>query len=187
MPDTPDLLWIDLETTGLDPHHGLLLEIAAKITDPDLNTIETFGLVVNQQILLNDLDPWILDTHLPNGLLREVVASKVSLAEADSQLANFIEDHYGEQKPILCGSSINFERRWLELHCILTFDRLHYRSIDVSSLKELFRRWAPEFAVDSKDSSTHRAMDDIVASIQELGHYRENASKMVPLYASATL
>ena len=191
MTDDLNMLWIDLETTGLDENDGMLLEVAAVITTSELEEVTTFHRVVYQPMLvLNDLDDWIIETHGKNGLLHEVVRSEHKLADVDAELASFIirNTPSGVQLP-LCGSSINFERRWMAKHLPVAYDYIHYRSVDVSSFKEMFKRWAPEYSCEllAKVLGTHRAQDDINASIMELSYYRDKADKLLPPRSAATL
>lgn len=186
-----NLLWIDLETTGLDENEGMLLEVAAIVTTPELEEIETFHRVVYQpMIVLNDLDDWIIETHTKNGLLHEVVRSEHRLDTVDRELASFIirNKESGSKLP-LCGSSINFERRWMAKYLPVAYEYIHYRSVDVSSFKEMFKRWAPEIRTPLLVDvlSTHRAMDDIKASIMELSFYRDHADKLLPPVSAATM
>lgn len=180
MTDTADnLVWVDLETTGLDPENGVPLEIAVIVTDPDLKELEVVEAVISQNIYLNALDPWIVNTHTQNGLLAEVVSPESRESAAiDRELERLLlrSDLWpnAQWKPPLCGSSIAFERAWLKVHFPKFFARLSYRSIDVSSIKELMKRWRPEEAIDTKEKSTHRALPDIRASINELQFYRNN-------------
>lgn len=170
-----ELIWVDLETTGLDPEKHVPLELAFVITNADLEIVEERSLVFHHQIILNDLDPWVRDTHTNNGLLLEVVASKTTRDDTDRMLRNICLNRYrlGDDKPPLCGSSINFERTFLSVYFPEFYNCLSYRSVDVSSLKELMKRWRPEDAISRTSTSRHRALDDIRDSIDELRHYRE--------------
>lgn len=177
---TPNLLWVDVETTGLDPEVELLLEVAVVVTDADLNELEAKSWVIHQEIVLNALSDFALKTHTENGLLNEVVRSGHTRESVDRELGNLMRRSalwpsfcVGDERPPLCGSSINFERQWLSAYLPEFYKYIHYRSIDVSSLKELMNRWMPDEAISRRDTSKHRALDDIRDSIDELRHYRE--------------
>ena len=175
---SPNLLWVDLETTGLDPDEELLLEVAVVVTDAELNELEVMSWVIGQTIVLNDLSDFALKTHTENGLLAEVARSKRDADDLDDHLHRFMMrsdlwPNYLIDLPPLCGSSISFERRWLEFHLPKFYGHINYRSIDVSSLKELMQRWIPGQAISRRDTSKHRALDDIRDSIAELQHYRD--------------
>lgn len=175
----PNLLWVDCETTGLDPSTELLLELAVIVTDADLNELEVKSWVIGQEIVLNSLSDFALKTHTENGLLAEVVRSTKTLPSLDRELGHLMtksslwpEYTVGDNRPPLCGSSIKFERDWLSMYLPEFFGHIHYRSVDVSSLKELMKRWMPSEAISRRDTSKHRALDDIRDSIDELKHYR---------------
>ncbi|MDQ4133501.1 MAG: oligoribonuclease [Actinomycetota bacterium] len=171
------LVWMDLEMTGLDPSRHVIVEMATLITDDDLSTVgEGPDLVIHQPPeALAAMDDVVKEMHGRSGLLDAVEASTVSLAEAAQQTLDFIKSHVSEPGTVpLCGNSIDTDRRFLVAH-VPDVDRyLHYRSIDVSSIKELCRRWYPEaFAGAPKKQGAHRALDDIRESIVELSYYRD--------------
>ena len=170
------LAWMDLEMTGLDPENNVIVEIATLITDDDLNIIaEGPDLVIHQpDEELAKMDDVVVKMHAKSGLTEAIRSSTLSLADANAQTLAFLKEHIDEPGTVpLCGNSIGTDRRFLArwLPEIETF--LHYRSVDVSSIKELARRWYPNALaqVPSKQGS-HRALDDIRESITELGHYR---------------
>lgn len=180
----PNLLWVDLETTGLDPEKELLLEVAVVVTDADLNELEVKSWVIEQQIILNDLSDFALQTHTANGLLAASARSKSTVQAVQEDLERLMRRSdlwpYDAGEPPLCGSSIYFERQWLSYWMPSFYKRIHYRSIDVSSLKELMKRWMPDEAISRKDTSKHRALDDIRDSIAELDFYRQRLDWFTP-------
>jgi len=169
------LVWIDLETTGIDDRSCDILEIATIITDKDLeNAIEGPDLVIRQSnAVLRGMDPWCVDQHGASGLTEASRHSEITLATAEAETLDFVRMHCLRGKAPLCGSSIGFDRRFLMHHMPKLNDYLHYRNIDVSSLKELVRRWKPDVLEQVQKRSTHRALDDIRESIDELKLYRE--------------
>lgn len=174
----PNLVWIDLETTGLDPDYEVPLEIAVVVTDDGLNVLDQKQFVVSQRIVVNELNPEVFAMHSSNGLIADVVNPKYkySVQEIDATLGSFLKRAdmfpFGVKKPPLCGSSISFERAWLKVHFPIIHGCLDYRSIDVSSIKELQMRWDRYATYDSQQSKSHRALDDILESIEELRWYR---------------
>jgi oligoribonuclease len=168
---------MDLEMTGLDPARDVIVEIATIITDDQLEVVaEGPDLVVHQpDEALAVMDPFVVDMHTRSGLLAAVKTSTVSLADAGSATLEFIRAHVPEAKKVpLCGNSIGMDRRFLAAHLPEIEHWLHYRSIDVSSVKELVRRWYPEvLSARATKTGAHRALDDIRESIAELRYYRE--------------
>ncbi|MBB32422.1 MAG: oligoribonuclease [Acidimicrobiaceae bacterium] len=170
------LAWIDLEMTGLDPEVNVIVEIATLITDDNLQIVaEGPNLIVHaSDAELEKMDPFVLDMHTRSGLLPEIKASTINIKEAGDQTLAFLKEHIQVEKSIpLCGNSIGTDRRFLAKSLPEIEDFLHYRSIDVSSVKELAKRWFPEILVDApKKNGGHRAMEDIKASVEELRFYR---------------
>ena len=168
------LVWIDLEMSGLDPKTCQILEIATLITDADLNIVATGPeLIVHQpDSVLDAMDAWCTEHHGASGLTTAVKASTVSLAEAEAQTLAFLKTHTTEGASPLCGNSIWQDRRFLIAGMPAIDSFLHYRLIDVSTIKELARRWYPGLRAPAKQES-HRALDDIRESIAELRFYRE--------------
>ncbi|MGK0359243.1 MAG: oligoribonuclease [Bradymonadia bacterium] len=168
------LVWIDLEMSGLDPKTCQILEIATLITDADLNIIATGPeLIVHQpDAILQAMDTWCTAHHGASGLTAAVKASTVSLAEAEAQTLAFLQAHTTPGASPLCGNSIWQDRRFLIAGMPAIDSFLHYRLIDVSTIKELARRWYPGLRAPAKQES-HRALDDIRESVAELRFYRE--------------
>ena len=171
------LAWIDLEMTGLDPQRHVIVEIAAIVTDDDLATVaEGPDVVVHAAPeQLEAMDDVVRAMHTRSGLLDAMQRSTVSLAAAGRQTLEFLASHIAEPRTVpLCGNSIGTDRRFLAAQLPEVDGFLHYRSIDVSSVKELCRRWNPDaFAAAPPKAETHRALDDIRESIRELAYYRE--------------
>jgi oligoribonuclease len=173
------LVWMDLEMTGLDATKDVIVEIATIVTDDELNIVaEGPDLVVHQSDeALAVMDTFVFDMHTRSGLLPAIKASTISLEEAGAATLAFIKEYVPVQSTVpLCGNSIGMDRRFLTAYLPDIENWLHYRSIDVSSVKELVRRWYPQVknALPHKAGS-HRALDDIRSSINELQFYRERA------------
>ena len=170
------LAWMDLEMTGLDPERHVIVEIATIITDDDLEIIAVGpDLVVHAtEAQLAEMDDFVLAMHTDSGLLDKIRASPISLADAGAQTLAFLREHIPLERSVpLCGNSIGTDRRFLARYLPEIEDHLHYRSVDVSTLKELGRRWAPATLAGAPDKAgSHRALDDIRESIEELAHYR---------------
>lgn len=172
------LIWMDLEMTGLDPKRHVIVEIATLVTDDDLNIIaEGPDLVIHQpESALAEMDDFVTNMHKTSGLLELISSSTVTEQEAMQQTLNFIKLHSPEPNKIpLCGNSIRTDRTFLEKYMPEIENWLHYRCVDVSTVKELVRRWNPglEHARPSNGGTTHRAMDDIRDSVAELKFYRD--------------
>ena len=168
------LVWMDMEMTGLDPERDTVLEIATLVTDDDLNIIAegpVFAISQNETTLAG-MDEWNQRTHGESGLLDRVRKSGVSLAQAESQTLQFIKAHVGEKTAPLCGNTVWQDRRFLFRHMPTLEAYLHYRIIDVSTLKELARRWQPVIASGFRKQGAHTALADIRESLDELRYYR---------------
>ncbi len=167
---------MDLEMTGLEPDRHVIVEIATLLTDDDLELIaEGPDLIVRASAdELAEMDDFVTNMHTKSGLLDAITASTVTLEEAGAQTLAFLQEHIPEARTVpLCGNSIGTDRRFLAAHLPEIEEFLHYRSIDVSTVKELARRWHPEaFRAAPKKAAGHRAMDDIRESLDELRHYR---------------
>ena len=172
------LVWMDLEMTGLDATRDVIVEIATIVTDNELNIVaEGPDLVIHQpESALANMDPVVVAMHTRSGLLDAIRASTISLQEAGAATLAFIKEHVPAASTVpLCGNSIGMDRRFLTAYIPDIENWLHYRSIDVSSVKELVRRWYPQVKDDlPRKTGTHRALDDIRASIAELQFYREH-------------
>jgi oligoribonuclease len=168
---------MDLEMTGLDPARHVIVEIATLITDDDLHLVaEGPDLVIGAPAAaLAEMDDVVRSMHTSSGLLSEVEASKVTLEEAGRATLQFLQSHIPEPATVpLCGNSIGTDRRFLAAQLPEVEAYLHYRSIDVSTVKELVRRWYPAaFANTPRKAGTHRALGDIMESVKELQYYRE--------------
>jgi oligoribonuclease len=167
---------MDLEMTGLDPSTERIIEIAVAVTDGDLNVLaDGPELVIHQpDELLERMDDWNKKHHGESGLIERVRASTIDEAEASRQVLAFLHEHTSEKTAPLAGNSIHQDRRFLVRYLPEVEDWLHYRNIDVSTIKELVRRWHPaEYARRPKKNGNHRAMDDLRESLEELRYYRE--------------
>jgi len=170
------LVWMDLEMTGLDPSQHVIVEIATLITDDDLNLIaEGPELIVHAtDDELCRMDDFVTNMHTKSGLLDQIKASTVSLQDATEQTLAFLQEHIPEARTVpLCGNSIGTDRRFLAVYMNEIEEFLHYRSVDVSTIKELAHRWYPDAlaSVPRKDGG-HRALDDIRESLKELEYWR---------------
>jgi oligoribonuclease len=171
------LAWMDLEMTGLDATRDVIVEIATLVTDDDLELVaEGPDLVVHQPpetlALMGD---YVREMHTRSGLLKEIETSSVTLADAGAQTLAFLKEHISEERSVpLCGNSIGTDRRFLAAYLPEIENFLHYRSVDVSTLKELARRWNPKVLEDLPEKKEgHRALDDIRESLEELRFYRD--------------
>jgi len=173
--DGRNLVWIDLEMTGLAPERCFIIEIATLITNSDLELIaEGPALVIhNTEEQLTTLSDWSLDTFTRSGLLDRVRASTTSLAEAEKQTLAFVASHCPPGRAPLCGNSIHTDRAFLYAHMRALHDHLHYRNVDVSSFKEVLRRWYPKAYQPPRKAGSHDALADIRESIEELRYYRK--------------
>jgi oligoribonuclease len=169
-----NLVWIDLETTGLNVDRRAILEIAAIVTDKDLNVLEEGpSLVIHHpSAVLSRLDAWCRGQHGESGLLKESAQSTISLDEAERRTLDLIRKHCPPKRSPLCGNSICFDRRFLIRYMPKLEAYLNYRNVDVSSIKELVQRWYAGGLQKQEKSSSHRALDDIRESIDELRLYR---------------
>jgi oligoribonuclease len=175
-----NLVWIDLEMTGLEPDEHKIIEIASIITDKELNILaEGPVLAIHQnEAELAKMDEWNVRTHTGSGLVARVQASKVTEDEAVAQTLAFLHEWVPEQASPLCGNSIGQDRRFLVRHMPTLEAFFHYRNVDVSTVKELVRRWQPALLEQFTKKGTHQALDDIRESIAELQFYRERVFKI---------
>lgn len=174
--DSNNLIWIDLEMTGLNPDNDRIIEIAIVITDSQLNTVaESPALAIAQPIsLLDNMDKWNRSTHAKSGLIDRVKVSTISEAEAEEIMLNFLRPHVPAATSPMCGNSICQDRRFLVRSMSKLEAYFHYRNLDVSTLKELAKRWKPEIMSGLNKESKHEALSDIYDSINELKYYREH-------------
>ena len=171
-----NLIWIDLEMTGLIPEHDVIIEIATVVTDAQLNVVDEGPSIAIHQSneLLDGMDEWNTNQHNHSGLVKRVQESKISIAEAESQTLNFLMKYVDLGVSPMCGNSICQDRRFLYNYMPDLEKFFHYRHIDVSTLKELAVRWKPNIISTSYKKSRHLALSDIYDSINELKHYREH-------------
>ncbi|MBI5658714.1 MAG: oligoribonuclease [Nitrosomonadales bacterium] len=170
------LAWIDLEMSGLSPDTDRIIEIAIVITDNQLEVVaEAPVLVVHQpDSVLDGMDAWNKSTHGKSGLIDKVKASALDEAGAERQMLEFLKEHVPARTSPMCGNSICQDRRFMVRWMPQLEDYFHYRNLDVSTLKELARRWKPEVAQGMKKHGKHEALADIYESIDEMKHYREH-------------
>lgn len=175
-----NLVWIDMEMTGLDPEENVVLEIATIVTDKDLNVLAEGPVIAIHQSdeELAKMDEWNVNTHTKSGLVARVKASQHDEAKAIAETLEFIRQWVPERTSPLCGNSIGQDRRFMVKHMAELEAFFHYRNVDVSTIKELVRRWQPELLDQFKKSGTHQALDDIRESIAELQFYRSHVFKI---------
>ena len=180
VPNENNLIWIDLEMTGLDPDTNVIIEIATIVTDAHLNILAegpVFAIHQPDSIMLN-MDEWQTKQHGKSGLTRRVRESKVSIEQAEAETIKFLEQWVPKGKSPICGNSICQDRRFLVRGMPTLENYFHYRNLDVSTIKELARRWRPDVLEGVKKTGAHLALDDIKDSIEELQHYRATFFKM---------
>ncbi|MBG4743240.1 oligoribonuclease [Pseudomonas aeruginosa] len=180
MQNPQNLIWIDLEMTGLDPDRDVIIEMATIVTDSDLNTLAEGPVIAIHQPeeILAGMDEWNTRQHGQSGLTQRVRESTVSMAEAEAQTLAFLEQWVPKRSSPICGNSICQDRRFLYRHMPRLEGYFHYRNLDVSTLKELAARWAPQVRESFKKGNTPLALDDIRESIAELRHYRDHFIKL---------
>lgn len=176
-----NLIWIDLEMTGLDPENDKIIEIATVITDSELNILsEGPNLIINQsEFQIDKMDTWNVCTHTSNGLLQKVRSSKLHELDASNITIEFLKNWIPFKQSPICGSSIAQDRRFLYKYMPELESYFNYRCLDVSTIKELMVRWRPDLISDLKLNKTHRALSDIYSSISELTYYRDNFIKLL--------
>jgi len=178
--DPKNLIWIDLEMTGLDTQNDLIIEIATIVTDAHLNILAEGPMIAIHQSesMLGGMDEWNQRQHGHSGLIERVRASQYDEAQAEAETLAFLEKYVPKGKSPMCGNSICQDRRFMA-RCMPKLEEwFHYRNLDVSTLKELANRWSPDMAKGYRKESKHLALDDIKDSIDELVYYRENFLRM---------
>ena len=179
--DTSRLIWIDLEMTGLDTLRDHIIEVATIVTDADLNIIAQGPEIVLHQPLevLEKMDDWNTKQHAKTGLVEKVLASDLTVQDAQKLTLDFLSQHLKPKHSPMCGNSICQDRRFMARLMPELESFFHYRHIDVSTIKELARRWHPEIYNKVDKNSKHRALDDVIESIEELRFYREHFFRII--------
>ncbi len=175
-----NLIWLDLEMTGLDPDNDLIIEIATVVTDKYLNILATGPVIAVHQsdTALAAMDDWNQEHHGKSGLIERVKASTINDAEAMQQTLDFLKQWVPAGESPMCGNSIGQDRRFLYRYMRPLEEYFHYRNLDVSTLKELAIRWAPAILDSFQKKESHQALEDVIESIEELKHYREHFIKI---------
>ncbi len=175
-----NLIWIDLEMTGLEPDTDVIIEMATIVTDSDLNILAEGPVfaIHHPDSVLAAMDEWNTNQHGKSGLTQRVRDSKISVAQAEAETIKFLEQWVPKGKSPICGNSIGQDRRFLVRGMPTLESYFHYRNLDVSTIKELARRWRPDVLAGVKKSGAHLALDDIKDSIAELQHYRATFFRM---------
>lgn len=174
--EAKNLIWLDMEMTGLNPDSDRIIEVAMVITDSQLETVaESPVLVVHQDTsILDAMDDWNKSTHARTGLIEKVKASALDEAQVEEQMLAFLEQHVPSEASPMCGNSICQDRRFLARWMPKLEQHFHYRNLDVSTLKELAKRWKPEIMSGIVKRGKHEALADIYESIEEMKYYRAN-------------
>lgn len=174
-----NLVWLDLEMTGLDPDIERIIEVATVVTDKHLNILATGPVLTVHQSdeILIAMDDWNQEHHGKSGLIARVKSSTVSELEAMQQTLEFLQQWVGIGESPMCGNSIGQDRRFLYRYMPELEKYFHYRNIDVSTIKELAKRWMPAILENVQKKEAHRALDDVLESIQELKYYRQHFIK----------
>ncbi|WP_299881326.1 oligoribonuclease [uncultured Cocleimonas sp.] len=173
--DKNNLIWIDLEMTGLDTFNDVIIEIATVVTDKDLNKLAEGPVIAIHQPdgVLEGMDEWNQSHHGSSGLVKRVKESSFSAAQAEAETISFLEQYVPKGASPMCGNSICQDRRFMAREMPILEDYFHYRNLDVSTLKELAARWKPEVLDQLTKKGAHLALDDILDSIAELQFYRK--------------
>ncbi|NMG74924.1 oligoribonuclease [Aromatoleum diolicum] len=174
--DQNHLIWLDMEMTGLEPDTDRIIEIAIVITDSQLNTVAEAPVIAVHQpdAVLERMDEWNRNTHGKSGLIDRVKASPVGEADAEAQMLAFLQQYVPARTSPMCGNSVCQDRRFMARYMPQLEAWFHYRNLDVSTLKELAKRWRPEVYKGVEKKGKHEALADIYESIGELRHYRDN-------------
>ncbi len=177
----PDnLIWVDMEMSGLNPDTDKVLEVAIVVTDTHLNTVAAAPVLVVHQndAVLDAMDTWNKATHAKSGLIERVKASSLPEADVEGRMVEFLQQHVPPGVSPMCGNSVHQDRRFMVRHLPRLEAFFHYRNLDVSTLKELVKRWKPELAAGFAKHGKHEALADIYESIEELKYYREHFLKL---------
>jgi oligoribonuclease len=179
-PNELNLVWVDMEMTGLDPDNDRIIEIAVIVTDPHLNVLAEGPVFAIHQsdATLDKMDSWNKGTHGRSGLIERVKASTVTEADAEVALIAFLKNFVPAGKSPMSGNTICQDRRFMARYMPRLEAFFHYRNLDVSTLKELCRRWKPELASGFRKHQKHTALADIIESVEELRYYREHFIKL---------
>ena len=180
MQNPNNLAWLDMEMTGLNPDSDKIIEVAMIITDQDLNILAQSDVLVIHQpdSIMDNMDAWNTSTHQRTGLTAKVKAATLTEAEAEQQLLHFMAQWLPEKTSPMCGNTIHQDRRFLARYMPKLEAYFHYRNLDVSTLKELAKRWHPAVAKGGVKKGAHQALDDIIESIEEMKHYRAQFLKL---------
>jgi oligoribonuclease len=178
--DQNNLVWVDMEMTGLDPDNDRIIEVALVITDSQLNTVAEAPVIAVHQsdAVLAGMDEWNQSTHSRSGLIDRVRASRMTEADAEAAMLDFMAAHVPAKASPMCGNSVCQDRRFMARYMPRLEAHFHYRNLDVSTLKELARRWYPEVARGVVKRGRHEALADVYESIEELKHYRSSFLRM---------
>jgi oligoribonuclease len=178
--DQNSLVWLDMEMTGLDPDGDRIIELAMVITNSQLEVVAESAVwaVFQPDSVLDGMDDWNKKTHGKSGLIEKVKASVLAEGDVEAQALDFLKRHVPSGKSPMCGNSICQDRRFMARYMPKLEAYFHYRNLDVSTLKELCKRWTPEIAKGVKKSGKHEALADIYESIEELKYYRANFLKV---------
>ncbi|RTL02165.1 MAG: oligoribonuclease [Proteobacteria bacterium] len=176
-----NLIWLDMEMTGLSPENNVILEVAVVITDSQLNVLAESPsyAIVQPQAELDKMDKWNVNTHTKSGLLARIANEGVELDFAEKELLKLLKKYIAKGVSPLCGNTIHQDRKFIVRYMPQLEEYLHYRNIDVSTIKELAKRWYPNIAEGFKKHNKHEALADIYESIEELKYYRQHM--MLPL------
>jgi oligoribonuclease len=174
--DPNNLIWVDMEMSGLNPDTDTVLEVALVVTDTNLNVIaEAPVLVVHQSdAVLAAMDAWNRSTHAKSGLVERVKASALTASDVETRMTEFLAAHVPSGVSPMCGNSVHQDRRFMSRHLPRLEAYFHYRNLDVSTLKELMKRWRPDLAAGMTKHGKHEALADVQESIDELKYYREH-------------
>jgi oligoribonuclease len=180
MQNPNNLAWLDMEMTGLNPDSDKIIEVAMIVTDQDLNILAQSDVLVIHQpdSIMDNMDAWNTSTHQRTGLTAKVKAATLTEAEAEQQLLHFMAQWLPEKTSPMCGNTIHQDRRFMARYMPKLEAYFHYRNLDVSTLKELAKRWHPAVAKGVVKKGAHQALDDIIESIEEMKYYRAQFLKL---------